>query len=141
MLPVSVLARAKMKIAFGQLPARPCSSSVLVLEEPNWRISSVSASGAARVMGEAAARLASMERVRNFILTDVGREDWLELADTNLKMAGQRTSWSSCTYTYCSPAWSVISPARSRAGLGCHASVLENKVSMHRHPLEIVWMT
>lgn len=73
MLPVSVLARAKMKIAFGQLPARPCSSSFLVLV-PNWRTSRVPASGAARVMGEAAARLASMERERNFMLTDADSE-------------------------------------------------------------------
>jgi len=33
--PVSVLARAKMKIAFGQLELLPCSSSVLVLERPS----------------------------------------------------------------------------------------------------------
>jgi hypothetical protein len=37
-LPVSVDARAKMKIAFGQAPARPFSSSFLVLvPKPNWR--------------------------------------------------------------------------------------------------------
>lgn len=34
----------------------------------------MSASGAARVMGEAAARLASMERERNFMLTDADSE-------------------------------------------------------------------
>jgi hypothetical protein len=67
MLPVSVLARAKMKMALGHLELLPCSSSFLVLE-PNWRTSSVSASGAARAMGEAAARLENRVRARNFMV-------------------------------------------------------------------------
>ena len=62
MLPVSELARAKMKMALGQLPALPFSRSLRVFV-PSWR--------AERVMGEAAARLASMERVRNFMVIDV----------------------------------------------------------------------
>lgn len=62
MLPVSELARAKMKMALGQLPALPFSSSLRVFV-PSWR--------AERVMGEAAARLASMERARNFMVIDV----------------------------------------------------------------------
>jgi hypothetical protein len=69
MLPVSVLARAKMKIALGQLEELPCSRSFLVFE-PSWRTLRVSTSGVVRVMGEAAARLANMERVRNFILDE-----------------------------------------------------------------------
>lgn len=62
-----------MKIALGQLPARPCSSSFLVLV-PNWRISRVSASDVVRVMGEAATRLASRERTRNFMLSSADSE-------------------------------------------------------------------
>lgn len=68
-MPVSVLARAKMKMALGQLPDWPFSSSLRVLV-PSWRAKRVAASGAARVMGEAAARLASMERARNFMVID-----------------------------------------------------------------------
>ena len=61
-MPVSELARAKMKMALGQLPDLPFSSSLRVLV-PSWR--------AERVMGEAAARLASMESARNFMVIGI----------------------------------------------------------------------
>lgn len=74
MLPVSELARAKMKMALGQLPDLPFSRSLRVLV-PSWRVERVAASGEERVMGEAAARLASMERVRNFMVIDASYDD------------------------------------------------------------------
>lgn len=67
-LPPSVLARAKMKIAFGQAPLLPCSRSLRVFLEPNWRASRVLGAGALRAMGEAVARAAKAERVRSFMV-------------------------------------------------------------------------
>jgi hypothetical protein len=78
MLPVSELARAKMKMTLGQLLDLPFSSSLRVLV-PSWRARRVAASGEARVMGEAAARLASMERARNFMVIDVEYDDTAEI--------------------------------------------------------------
>lgn len=80
-----------MKIALGQLPARPCSSSFLVLI-PNWRTSRASAAGAARIMGEVTARLASMEsRERNFMSTVVDENaDWGRLFGAKV-LAGDGT--------------------------------------------------
>lgn len=75
MLPLSVLARAKMKMAFGQLELLPCSRSFLVLVlEKNWRVWRVAAFGA---MGEAAAKLMIIEMARNFMLAWFQRV-WLE---------------------------------------------------------------
>lgn len=64
--PVSVLARAKIKIAFGQLALLPCSSSVSVLERPSWRVSTSITTGTA--MGEAATKPVRSETRKNFIL-------------------------------------------------------------------------
>lgn len=65
--PDSVLPRAKTRMALGQAPARPSSSSVL--EEPNWRASRsplMLISGTA--MGVAAAKVVRRETAKNFML-------------------------------------------------------------------------
>ncbi len=82
MLPDSVLARAKMKMAFGQAELVPSSRSLRVLEpepERNCRTSSVLVSGVERAMGVATAKLASMEIVRSFMMNRCGRlsGNWL----------------------------------------------------------------
>jgi hypothetical protein len=83
MLPVSELARAKMRITLGQLPDLPFSSSLRVLV-PNWR--------AERVMGEATARLASMARVRNFMVVDVEYDGPFDLRSNGYDDIGKMSS-------------------------------------------------
>ncbi len=69
MLPISVEARAKMKITLGQLEELPDSSSLRVLESWRASISAISATfsiGAAA--GRAATRPAAVRSWRNFML-------------------------------------------------------------------------
>lgn len=65
-LPVSVLPRAKIRIALGQAEELPLSSSVL--DVPNWRACSSIASDSGMMMGEAAVKAARMVTAKNFIL-------------------------------------------------------------------------
>ena len=71
MFPASVLPRAKMKMALGHAELLPVSSSLRVA--PAWRASSVigsgCATGAGTAMGDAIARVNSVEMiVKDFIL-------------------------------------------------------------------------
>lgn len=55
-----------MRMALGQAPAPPLSSSVL--DEPSWRASMSLMLGSGTAMGEATAKVTKSETVKNFML-------------------------------------------------------------------------
>ncbi len=66
MLPISVEARAKMKITLGQLEELPDSSSLRVLE--SWRVSISATFSMGAAAGRAATKPAAARSWRNFML-------------------------------------------------------------------------